>query len=355
MKIFIRAASCISPQKTFEENGFLNDIVEYQKTRLNAIQPNYGKFIEPKLARRMGKIIKLGVATAMDCLQKANVEMPGAIITGTAYGSLEDTITFLSRMIELDEEMLPPTAFIQSTHNTVAAQVALLLKCHNYNNTFVHKGISFESALLDGLMLLKEKEATNILVGGIDEMTDVSFKILTRLGLYKRKPISNLALFEKESKGTIGGEGSAFFLLNDQASAENLAEIVGLQTYFKPENIEAMEVNIQNFLSKHSLVPDDVDLLITGKNGDIENDSVYQNLEKTIFKNTPMANYKHLCGEYPTSVSFALWLAAMIFKNKKVPKIIMNKSIDSFPKKILIYNHYYGVYHSLILVSNCSI
>lgn len=355
MKIFIRAASCISPQKTFEENGFLDDIVEYDETRLRAIQPAYGKYIEPKLARRMGKIIKMGVATAMDCLQKANVEMPGAIITGTAYGSLEDTITFLSRMIELDEEMLPPTAFIQSTHNTVAAQVALLLKCHNYNNTFVHKGISFESALLDGLMLLKEKEATNILVGGIDEMTDVSFKILTRLGLYKRKPISNLALFEKESKGTIGGEGSTFFLLNDQASVENLAEIVGLQTYFKPENIEAMEVNIQNFLKKYSLIPDDVDLLITGKNGDIENDSVYHNLKKTIFKNTPMANYKHLCGEYPTSVSFALWLAAMIFKNKKVPKIIMNKSIDSFPKKILIYNHYYGVYHSLILVSGCSI
>ncbi len=355
MKIFIRAASCISPQKTFEENGFLDDIVEYQETRLNAIQPNYGKFIEPKLARRMGKIIKMGVATAMDCLQKGNVEMPGAIITGTAYGSLEDTITFLSRMIELDEEMLPPTAFIQSTHNTVAAQIALMLKCHKYNNTFVHKGISFESALLDGMMLLQEKEATNILVGGIDEMTDVSFKILTRLGLYKRNPISNLGLFEEERKGTIGGEGSVFFLLNDQASAGNLAEIVGLQTYFKPENIEAMEVNIQNFLSKHSLVPDDVDLLITGKNGDIENDYVYQNLEKTIFKNTPMANYKHLCGEYPTSVSFALWLAAMIFKNKKVPKIIMNKSIDSFPKKILIYNHYYGVYHSLILVSNCSI
>ncbi len=355
MKIFIRAASCISPQKTFEENGFLDDIVEYDETRLRAIQPAYGKYIEPKLARRMGKIIKMGVATAMDCLQKADVEMPSAIITGTAYGSLEDTITFLSRMIELDEEMLPPTAFIQSTHNTVAAQIALMLKCHNYNNTFVHKGISFESALLDGMMLLQEKEATNILVGGIDEMTDVSFKILTRLGLYKRNPISNLALFEEERKGTIGGEGGTFFLLNDQASVENLAEIVGLQTYFKPENIEAMEVNIQNFLSKHSLVPDDVDLLITGKNGDIENDSVYQNLEKTIFKNTPMANYKHLCGEYPTSVSFALWLAAMIFKNKKVPKIIMNKSIDSFPKKILIYNHYYGVYHSLILVSNCSI
>ncbi len=355
MKTFIRAASCISPQKTFESNGFLDDIVESHETRLNAIQPNYGKFIDPKLARRMGKIIKMGVATAMDCLQKANVEIPGAIITGTAYGSLEDTITFLSRMIEMNEEMLPPTAFIQSTHNTVAAQVALMLKCHNYNNTFVHKGISFESALLDGMMLLQEKEASNILVGGVDEMTDVSFKILTRLALYKRKPISNLKLYEEESKGTIGGEGSVFFLLNDQASAENLAEIVGLQTYFKPGDAEEMEVKIQNFLKKYSLVPNDIDLFIMGKNGDLENDKVYHDLEKNIFKNTPLAKYKHLCGEYPTSVSFALWLAAMIFKNKTIPEIVLEKPCNSFPKKILVYNHYYGLYHSLMLVSDCSI
>ena len=116
--------------------------------------------------------------------------MPGAIITGTAFGCLEDTVTFLTRMMEQNEEMLPPTAFIQSTHNTVAAQIALMLKCHGYNNTFVHKGISFESALLDAMMLLKEQEADNILVGGTEEMVDASFKVLTRLGL-----ISNAGRF----------------------------------------------------------------------------------------------------------------------------------------------------------------
>ena len=354
MKTFIRAASCISPQKTFETNDFLNDIVEYQGTRLRAIQPAYGKFIDPKSARRMGKIIKMGLAAALDCLEKANVEMPGAIITGTAYGSLEDTITFLTRMIELNEEMLPPTAFIQSTHNTVAAQVALLLKCHNYNNTFVHKGISFELALLDAMMLLQEKEVTNILIGGVDEMTDISFKILTRLGLYKRKPVSNFSLYEEKSKGSIGGEGSAFFLLNDQSSSENIAEISGLQTWFKPGNAETMETNIKIFLTKHGYNPGDIGLVITGRNGDIENDEIYDQLGKSFFKNTPQGNYKHLCGEYPTSVSFAVWLATGILKNKIVPKIITENPMNSFPKNILIYNHYYGVYHSLILVTDCS-
>src|ERR1700748_2293846 len=151
----------------------------------------------------MSHIIKMGVATAKDCLNRSGVEMPGAIITGTAFGCMEDTVTFLTRIVEMGEEMLPPTAFIQSTHNTVAAQIALMLQCHAYNNTFVHKGMSFESALLDVTMLLNEHEADNILVGGTEEMVDTSFTVLTRLGLYKREPVTNLSLYNYNSKGTI--------------------------------------------------------------------------------------------------------------------------------------------------------
>jgi 3-oxoacyl-(acyl-carrier-protein) synthase len=238
MKVYIRATTCISPQKTFDNDAFLDDVVEYNGTRLKAIEPGYKEFIDPKQIRRMSHVIKMGIAAAKKCLSNGNIEMPGAIITGTAFGCMEDTVSFATRIVEEHEELLSPTAFIQSTHNTVAAQIALMLKCHSYNNTFVHKGISFESALLDATMLLKENEADNILVGGIDEMIDTSFIVLTRLGLYKRWPVSNLALFSTESKGTIGGEGAAFFLLSDKASTENLAELVALKTLYKPANIE---------------------------------------------------------------------------------------------------------------------
>src|SRR6195952_487529 len=211
----------------------------------------------------MGHIIKMGVAAAKDCLNKANIEIPGAIITGTALGCMEDTITFLTRVIEQQEEMLPPTAFIQSTHNTVAAQVALLLKCHAYNNTFVHKAMSFESALLDATMLLNEQEAGNILVGGTEEMVDTSFKILTRLGLYKREPIeSNLSLYNHNSKGTIGGEGAGFFLLTDKPSPGNQAELTGHTFFYRPKDLEE---RITAFLYEHSLTAADIDLVITGK------------------------------------------------------------------------------------------
>jgi len=134
----------------------------------------------------MSRIIRMGVAAAMECLQEAKITKPDAIVTGTAYGCLEDTGLFLTKMVEFNEDLLTPTAFIQSTHNTIGAQIGLMLQCNNYNNAFVHRGFSFESALLDGMMLLKENEVSNVLVGAIDEITNISHAILNLWGLIKQ-------------------------------------------------------------------------------------------------------------------------------------------------------------------------
>lgn len=350
MKVYIRSAACISPQKTFD-NGFPGEIMEYTCTRLAAIEPDYREFIDPKLIRRMSRVIKMGVAAAKRCLTIAGVEMPGAIITGTAFGCLEDTVTFLTRIVEQQEDLLPPTAFIQSTHNTVAAQVALMLQCHNYNLTYVHKGASFESALMDGMMLINEGDANNVLVGGTEEMVDTSFRVLTRLGLYKRQPVSNLDLFKEKTKGSIGGEGVAFFLLNKQSDAENLAEITAVRVLYNPQDTRQ---GIESFLKDNAIDISELDLIITGRNGDYRNDAIYDELAGAMFKNIVTANYKHLCGEYPTSSAFGLWLAANCLKNDAVFEAVVQKSLANTPKKILFYNHYQQKYHSLVLLSAIS-
>lgn len=350
MKIYIRSSACISAQNTFNSDNFLKDIVEYNSTRLSAIEPDYKEFIDPKQIRRMSHVIKMGVAAAKRCLANGNVDMPGAIITGTAFGCMEDTVTFLTRIIEQQEELLPPTAFIQSTHNTVAAQIALMLQCHAYNNTFVHKGVSFEHALIDGMMMLKEQDARNVLVGGTEEMMDTNFVILTRLGLYRRQPVSNLELYSNEAKGTIGSEGAGFFLLTGEASADNQAELNAVSIFYRPKDIAGIEKKINDFLKAQSLTINDIDVVITGKNGDIQNDGVYNAL--SVFNKVATANYKHLSGEYSVATTFALWLAANMIKRREVPAAVVDSGIPNpGPKKVLIYNHYQNKYHSLMLVS----
>jgi 3-oxoacyl-(acyl-carrier-protein) synthase len=350
--MYIRATGNISPQKTFGHPSVFEAPLSYTGNRLHCAEPDYKEIIDIKLIRRMSRIIKMGVASAMECLQEAGATMPDAIITGTAYGCLEDTGHFISRMIEHNEELLTPTAFIQSTHNTIGAQIGLMLQCNNYNNAFVHRGFSFESALVDAIMLLKEKEAANVLVGGIDEITDISHTILSRLGLYKRESISSINLFASSSKGTIAGEGAAFFLLTDQPSATDYAKLDAITTFYKPVDENEIGQNINSFLSENNVDANDIDLVITGRNGDLQHDRIDDRLAQTVFKNIRTVNYKQLCGEYPTSIAFALWMAAHIIKTGILP-FSHDDSAPAKTERILIHNNYQGIHHSLLLLSAC--
>ncbi len=352
--MYIRALGNISSQKTFGHQPLDGAPVAYTGNRLTCIEPDYKEFIDPKQIRRMSRIIRMGVAAAMECLQEADVKVPDAIVTGTAYGCLEDTNSFLSKMVEFNEELLTPTSFIQSTHNTIGAQIGLMLQCNNYNNAFVHSGFSFESALLDGMMLLKENDATNVLVGAIDEITNTSHTILNRLGMYKQGEISNLDIYKSKTKGTIAGEGATFFLLANEPSATDYAELDGLHTFYKPGSLAEIEKQIGSFLEKQNISINDIDLIIIGKNGDAGADEQYELLYKTIFAGKESINYKYLCGEYPTAAAFAMWLAATIVKTGSVPPTIEYKgSKEKSIKKVLVYNHYQGIHHSLSLLSAC--
>ena len=350
MKLYIRSASAISPQQTFGDGPFLAETITYNTPRLAAIEPDYKPFLDPKLSRRMSRVIKMGVAAAKDSLKQADLQLPDAIITGTAYGCVEDTTVFLARIIEQEEEMLPPTAFIQSTHNTVAAQIALMLQCHAYNNTFVHKSFSFESALLDAAMLFAEDEASTILVGGIDEINDSNYIIFNRFNTYKKGNFTNTDLYSVNSPGTIAGEGAAFFVLSGEASGNDVACLEAFQTYYKPLN---MEEAISGFLQIHEIGLADIDLILSGRNGDAPSDAPLVQLENGLFKNNRIAHYKHLCGEYPTSSSFALWLAAYTVKSGAVLSMISAGANSTSVKRVLICTHYQNKYWSLMLVSAC--
>ncbi len=348
MNFYIQALGNISPQINFET---LPKKVEYHSNRLQSAEAAVNDFVNPNVARRMGRIIKMGVAAAIQCMKEAGIEKPGAITMGTAYGCLEDTGIFLKKLIEQNETMLTPTNFIQSTHNTVAGQIALLLKTHCYNNTFVHRGFSFESALQDAIMLLKENDAENVLVGAADEITDASHKILSRFDLYKKEIANSDELFTQQTKGTIAGEGAVFCMLNKNANGNEYAVFKDLITFYKPCNITDIAHEIHYFLSDNGLSINDIDVVITGKNGDLSNDSIYNQLQSEMFNNKTILNYKHWCGEYPTSSAFALWLAANIAKQNQLPAG-MEKPVEKI-RNILIYNHYQNIHHSLQLIEAC--
>jgi 3-oxoacyl-[acyl-carrier-protein] synthase II len=235
--------------------------------------------------------------------------------------------------------LLNPTPFINSTHNTIAGAISLAIKCHGYNATFTHRGFSFESALIDAMMIAEDNPGANILAGSFDEITANSYDITRRLGLWEN---------------TIPGEGVAFFMLSGKRQPNSMAQLNALHTFFNPEKEIEVEKEMHNFIKNAGLSMQDIDLVVMGLNGDPLTDSYYKHLTGSVLEGKSVAEFKHLCGEYDTASSFALWLAAQVIHKQQVPGWIRtNEFKPDKLKNILIYNHLRGVNHSFYLLSAC--
>jgi hypothetical protein len=352
MPVYIQGSSCISPQPTFLSQPPFS-AVNYDSAWLPCIEPVYKEHINPTLARRLSRYIKMGVTTALTALKEAGVEMPGAIITGTGLGSTEDNEKILMAMHEHQERMINPTHFIQSTHNTISSQIAIMLKCHQYNNTYVHRGFSFESALFDGMLLIAEGKAETALVGGVDAITEGHYVNYARIHRWKANTMGSLNMIQHPSHGSIPGEGAAYFLLAKQPAANSSACIRAIEMIYKPGESRIISERCNAMLEANGLQASDIDLLLLGNCGDSDNDFYYDEFRNHFPESASTAYFKHLCGEYEVAGSFALWLAAGLLKTGQFPEGILQTAKPGKLKHILLYNHHRGDQHTLFLLSAC--
>jgi 3-oxoacyl-(acyl-carrier-protein) synthase len=355
MTAFINGTGNISPQKTWDNIRFPEEIIGITANGLRCQEPaDYEKFIDPKLLRRMSRLIRMSYTAARICLEDAGITVPDAIITGSGMGCLEDTEKFLSAIYQNDEKLLPPTPFIQSTHNTIGAQIALMLQCTNYNMTYSQRGISFENALTDAFMLLNEPEYKNVLVGGFDEMTDNQMILYNRLGYYKKEPVSGMNLIRSGTAGTVAGEGNTFFVLSSQQSENCYAILRDVMTISHSAGESFVKDGMMEFLQENRIPAKEIALCIGGFSGDVNSDLIYHKVFNDLFPDSAIAGFKHLCGEYHTASAFAVWLAAKILKHNEIPPAVLLKPAPVRTiKNILIWNHYRNQSHSMILLSAC--
>ena len=351
--VYINSIGSVSVQKTYDGTTFLEDIIAYKDTTLKVVDPNYKDFIPPAAARRMAKGIKMSTVSSHTALKEAGLENVDAIIVGTGLGCLGDSEKFVSDIIDNNEQYLTPTRFIQSSHNTVAGQIALAMGCKGYNFTYVHANVSFESSLWDAKLQLENDEATNILVGGVDEMVNHHVETHRLIGHLKEVPTSNEEVLNATSKGCIIAEGSHFFVLSNEKQDTSYSKLVAVRTY-NTLDISEVSTTITAFLSEMNIPLESIDLVVLGNNGDSEYDRYYLNLSAGLFKDISQIAYKHLSGEYDTATGFAFWVANKVFKTQSVPEVLrLNKLKTAKPQRILIYNQYRGKNHSLVVLEKC--
>ncbi|MCB9252446.1 MAG: beta-ketoacyl synthase chain length factor [Flavobacteriales bacterium] len=315
MKLFLHRSSCISPANT----DLLNELKRLEsKDSHYAIEPDYSEYLSPGMTRRMSRVIKMGVYSALACRDKNQPETIDAIITATGFGCFDDSVKFLTQIIKNDENLLSPTPFIQSTHNTVGAQIALLIQCQGYNNTHVHGGLSFENALIDAAIYSTENPSQTLLLGASDELTDTFTDLWKNTQPNKNKDM-NL------------GEGAVFFICN-QNKTGSVCEVSNVKTFINLEPEEFSNALREYFANSLNVSTPDIILFGLPK----------KEYESLTFESMPAESisYKEYCGEYYTASGFAVHLSLNLLKAR--PDV----------KQILVINKYGSHQYSIIHLKN---
>lgn len=227
----------------------------------------------------MSPILRMSSFTALEALAIAEQEVE-AIIVGTGLGCTDDTLAFLTEMNSNFESVLSPTAFIRSTHNTVAGQIALLMKNQGYNMTMTQGSLSFERSLIDAKAAMLAGEFNSALVGAVDEMSESVNSVLSDLMIAQK---TELRL----------GQGSSFFVMDKEPNGVMVYDIATF-------NNGQSKANVDSFLEKHG----DVDLVLNGS---------------TVEFDQPSIAYKDFCGEYFSASGFGTFLGANILEAGILP------------------------------------
>lgn len=341
---YIHQSTCISAQQTFADID-LDKLNPSAENRLVAIEPAY-QGISPGLIRRMGKAVRMGVGSALPLLKENKVD---GIIIGTANGGIEDSLKFLSQIMEYEEGTLTPTHFVQSTYNAIAGQLGMISKNTGYNSTHVQRGHAFEGAVLDAALMLRENPNNTYLVGGVDEISERNHRMEGMDGWYKTSATESKDLYATDTTGTLPGEGAAMFVVNNNAEGA-IAKLTALRMLnIETETLVANQFN--HFLAENNLSLADIDLYLSGENGDSRLNKYYNAVEALLDSTTTIAHYKHATGEFQTSTAIATWFICQMLKAQHIPAhFIKAKGTNKALKNVVLYNNYKGAEHSFILL-----
>ena len=327
--IKILSAKQISVQQPLSEE-WMDAPLECRGELVHAVDPDFKQFISAADARRMGKLLKRALATSLSVLQEGGVSNPDAIITGTGFGSIENTELFLDAMVREGEQMLKPTQFMQSTHNTASSLIGIHTHSHGYNSTYTQKGLSFDSALYDAWLQFGLGRIETALVGSHDEMTDVFSGFMRKAG---------------HVTGTeVCSEAAVSVLLSANDDAPAWCTLDGLRLLHRPD-AATLEQAVRDVLD--GTVPDAV---MTGMSGSDENDSQYGFVAQ-VLPGVPVLRYKHLFGVSFSSSAIGFYAAACCLKKGVIPSVLaMDGRERECSNGILVVNAVEGRHYSISIL-----
>jgi 3-oxoacyl-(acyl-carrier-protein) synthase len=262
--------------------GEVIDLKSYPGARVVEVRGfDATRYLGDKGLRSLDRLTKLLVVAARLALHDAGFKKDGAwtepgdataawpdrvgLVVSNAYGSLE-AINELDRVAVLeDRRYINPARFPLTVSNTAAGYASIWEDLRALNVSVSDGNCGALDAVACADMLLDQKRADALVVGGAEAMSEALFLAFRRLGA-----------------GACLGEGAALVVLETPAATHarkahhTLAEVIGYGTSFMGPEREsalvhaeplALERAIANALADAGVTPQEVDVVVSGVSG----------------------------------------------------------------------------------------
>ncbi len=257
-------------------------------------------YIAPMKMRRMNVLSRLAMAAAKLAIEDCGAA-PGAstgVALGTAFGPVQTSVDYMKEYMEKGAALAPPQLFAESVANAPGSHIAIEWNLRGFNVTFTQRESSALAAAMYACTQLAKGTVDAALIGGVEEVNEMLFSVLDRIG----------ALDDAMQHGMVLGEGSAVLVAGNAGTRAPYAWFSGFGVARDTTatisdwgtGAESVVAAMQAAIDDAELTAGDIDAVYVSANGARRGDALELRALEMLFgaKMPKLVNTKSIYGEY---------------------------------------------------------
>lgn len=280
-------------------------------------------YIAPMKLRRMNQLSRLTVSAARLALGDRKLPTGSGVAIGTAFGTVQTSVDYMQEYVEKGAALAPPQLFAESVANAPGSHVAIEHDLRGFNVTITQRESSALAAAMFACQQIAKGAVPAALIGGVDEVTEMVFSVLARLGA-----TSDIARpFDRRRDGFVPGEGSAVLVAEAAPASEVIGWFsgfgIGRDTTATTSDWGSDDARVADVMRA---AMDDagvthVDAVFASANGSRRGDAVEARAIARLFGDNvpPVIATKGVFGEYAAAGALQLAAAVAALRDQRLP------------------------------------
>jgi 3-oxoacyl-[acyl-carrier-protein] synthase II len=312
------APAAIAPIDRFDTAG----LAAHSAALVRDFRPR--DFIAPMKLRRMNQLSRLTVAAARLALGERTLPAGSGVAIGTVFGTVQTSVDYMQEYVAKGAALAPPQLFAESVANAPGSHVAIEHYLRGFNVTVTQRESSALAAAMYACAQIAKGAAPAALIGGVDEVTEMVFSVLARLGALSDRARP----FDRRRDGFTPGEGSAVLVAEASPASEPLGWFsgfgIGRDTTATISDWGGDDARVAEVMraAMDDAEVERVDAIFASANGSRRGDAVEARAIARVFGDNvpPVVATKGSFGEYAAAGALQLAAAFAALRDQALPE-----------------------------------